>query len=60
MIDKLKEKLGDIAKQESCYDTDDFDVMGICGGNYDDAIDAGYDAGRIGLARTLLKFMEEG
>jgi hypothetical protein len=58
---ELKEHIQKIANNDSSEDDEDFDLLGACGGNYDDAYYLGAEDGEISLARELLAlfFTEE-
>lgn len=55
IMDNLKEYLKELASEHAHTDSNDFDIYGMCGGNYDDAYYSGTDDGQILLARQLLK-----
>ena len=54
MVEKLKKLAAEITVNDM-YEEDGTIVDDIAGGNVDDAYNAGYNDGRTGLARELLK-----
>jgi len=62
-MEKIKEKLVNLAKKQTHMSNPDFCSYDACGGNFDDAFEMGMNDGEIYLARRLLKDlfdMEEG
>jgi hypothetical protein len=51
---ELIEKLKIQARQLTLYDEEEYDLLGSCGGNYDDAYNIGQSDGETSMARMIL------
>ena len=58
-MEKLIEKLKEIAAKKAGFDNPEFNVYDWSGGNFDDAYQLGIGDGEVGLARELVELLEQ-
>lgn len=58
MNKEILSRLVSLAQESAWTDGEEFSPVEQSGGNYDDAYDGGYNAGKIHLARWILDSME--
>lgn len=58
-MEKLIQKIKEMAAKELATDDEDFEVDDCAGGNIDDAFSSGYEEGQISFARQLLEMIKE-
>lgn len=60
IVEKLIERIRNIASEKVVGDEDDFNPQDYCGGNFDDAFQMGVETGEVWFARELLSIIEKG